>query len=105
MGAARLVNAWPVIDPAAFGVLCTVIEPVDPRKSDGSGTHGTGFERNPKRASDQALGFQLFTGATERQHLSMGRWVIAGTGLVSRLSDNVAIGRDDNGADRHFVPG
>lgn len=95
-------HASPLLHPAGLGIGCAIINPCDPGRGNGTGTHRARLERHIKRAAVQPGLSQGCTGRAKRQHLRMGARVCARLDQIMRFCQHIAIGGGNHRPDRHL---
>ena len=96
-------EARAVFDGSPFGVISRKDDATEARETDGGSAHGAGFERDVEVAIGEAGGVAFFGGCAEDEYFGVGGGVEGGFGLVAGLGEDIAGGRDEDGADGDFA--
>lgn len=87
---------------ARFGIRRPIVEPPDPRRGDGCGTHRAGLQRDIKVMVHQPLNTSRSTGRANGQNFGMGRRIMQLACSVARLRHDMPGCIDYDSAHWHF---
>ena len=96
-------DAGAVLDAAALGIGCAVVEPPDARERDGGGAHRARLQGYIEIAPGQSLGAKARAGAPDDQQLGVRRRIVQLPRPVARGGQKRPVRANNHGADRHLA--